>query len=202
MVNDAKDEHSISAEQSHPHAVDLGEQMIDLNTGENRISFRTLKPYCPNVEFIKVSQDAQNYMISSERYDQYIEELSKQKLPDNYNEIKEAAIAEESSNESLMSAPDPQCEYKYELEQDFGYTYYYTLFIFPGSTFTFETKNATSDPVMHLFHYNYPDLYSWTKDDGGSGYNSKIVANITYFGIFYVLIRKNSTAVAGICDLS
>jgi hypothetical protein len=136
-------------------------------------------------------------------YDKYIDEISKQKLPDNYNEIKEAAITEESSNESLKSGPpDPQCEYEYEMEQDFGYTYYYTLFIFPGSTFTFETKNATSDPVMHVFHYNYPDLYSWTDDDKAPGdYNSKIVANITYFGIYYVLIRKKSTAVPGICDL-
>jgi len=31
LVNDAKDEHSISAEESHPHAVDLGELMIELN---------------------------------------------------------------------------------------------------------------------------------------------------------------------------
>ena len=50
-------------------------------------------------------------------YDKYIDEISKQKLPDNYNEIKEAAMAEESSNEMLKSGPpDPQCNYDYEME--------------------------------------------------------------------------------------
>ena len=174
--------------------------MFFLSSGVNKITFQTKKPFCPNVEFIKVSQDKQNRQISSEKYNQYIDEISKQTLPDNYNEIKEAAMAEELSSARLKSAPDPQVNYNYEMDMAFGYTYYLNIWLSSG-TVTFKTTGATSDPVMHLFFFGQPTLYTWSDDNGGSGYNSKIVANITESVLYTVLIRKNSTSVAGTCSL-
>jgi hypothetical protein len=202
LVNDDKEEYKIRARESHPHAIDFGDKLFFLSSGNNKITFQTKKPNCPNVEFIKLSLDEQNHQISSEMYDKYFDEISKQKLPDNYAEIKEIAIAEESSNKSLKSGPpDPECNYDYEMDVDFGYTYYLNIWLSTG-TVTFETKVATSDPVMYLFFFGQPTLYTWSDDDGGeSPYNSKIVANITESGLYTVLIRRKSTSVAGICSL-
>ncbi len=202
LVNSEKEEHIIRAEKGHPHAVDFGEQMFDLVSGVNRIYFKTRKPFCPNVEFIKVSQDEQNREISSEKYDNYIDEISNQQLPDNYAEIKEVSLTEELSNAGLKSAPNPQCNYEYEMELDFRYTWCNITWLGTG-TVTFETVGATSDPVMHLFKTDDPATHSWTDDDGGSGYNSKIVANITSPGSYWVLIRKysNPSSVVGTCNL-
>lgn len=199
-VNDTKEEDNFWTAKSHPHAVDFGEKMVDLNAGSNKIYFKTRKPFCPNIEFIKVSQYKQSSQISGEKYDQYIAEISKENLPDNYTEIKEAAMAEELASARLKSAPNPQVNYDYELDEDFGYTYYINIWLSSG-TVTLETKGATSDPVMHLFFFGEPTLYTWTNDDGGLGYNSKIVASITESGLYTILIRKKSTSVAGTCSL-
>ncbi len=151
-----------------------------------------------------MSLDEQNHQISSEEYDKYIYEISKQKLPDNYAEIKEAAIAEELSNSGLKSykLDNPQGNYEHEMELDFGYAFYCYVWLNTGSV-VFETVGATSDPVLHLFHTSYPASHSWTNDDGGSGYNSKITAYITSPGYYFVLIRKylNPSSVVGTCDL-
>jgi hypothetical protein len=112
LVNDEKEEYKIRAGESHPHAIDFGDKLLSLSSGFNKITFQTKKPNCPNIEFIKLSLDEQNHRISSEIYDKYIDIITKQKLPYNYNEIKEAAMDEELSNESFKSdPPDPGCNY-------------------------------------------------------------------------------------------
>jgi len=57
----------------------------------------------PLVEFIKVSSDKDKRIISNIRYTMYIEELSSQKLPDNYADIKKAALSTDLTRSNLKS---------------------------------------------------------------------------------------------------
>ena len=204
QVNNEKEKYKIKAKEDNSHAIDLQEKKITLQSGTNTIVIKTKKPECPNVEFIKVSLDKEKRAISNEKYTKYIEELSKHKLPDNYAEIKKAAQEAELSNSELKSykLTNPSGNYEHEMELDFGYSYYMPVSL-PVGTVEFETVGATSDPVLQLFKSPGMTSHTWTDDDGGSGYNSKITANITSPGLYYLFIRKyfNPSSVVGTCNL-
>ncbi|MDO8928516.1 MAG: hypothetical protein Q7W54_05970, partial [Bacteroidota bacterium] len=205
QINDDETEYKVDARENNPHAIDLGETRIFLKSGSNAIVFKTRKPTCPNVEFIKVSLNKEKSAISNKNYSTYIEELSRQKLPENYAAIKKAAQEAERAKAKLKSykLANPEGNYEHEMDLDFGYAYYTYIYLSSGNTYIFETKNATSDPVLQLFKTDAPSQYSWTNDDGGEGYNSKLTVNITSTGNYYVFIRKyiNPSSVVGTCDL-
>ncbi len=196
LVNSEKEEHKIRAEKDHPHAVDFGEQMFDLVSGVNKIAFKTRKPFCPNVEFIKVSQDEQNRQISSERYDQYIDEISTHK---------KAALADAMAGSGLKSTSDPLINYKVQMDVNFKYSYYTTLLLNDDETYTFETTDATgdTDPVIHLINTHNPSV-SWTDDNGApppDNVNAKLTVDTEWYaGYYYLFIRKADTS-DGTCNL-
>ncbi len=123
-VNDEKEEYKIRARDSHPHAIDFGDKLFFLSSGVNKITFQTKKPNCPNIEFIKVSLDDENHQISSEMYDKYFDEISKQKLPDNYVEIIKDTLEEELTGSGLKSykLDNPSGNYEHEMDLDIGYS--------------------------------------------------------------------------------
>lgn len=187
LVNDERNEFKTRAKKSHAHAIDFGEKTIYLNSGENKITFKTSKPYCPNVEFIKVSLDIHNHQISSEKFDKYMDEISKQKLPDNY-------AATKSVSTLMYTLPNPSGNYDHEMDVDFGYSYYTMVFLDDDEICTFETKNATNDPVIHLLGvYGGIDLdHSWTDDNSGTGNNAKLTVDIGLGGWILLSVYKKS----------
>ncbi|MFC2086356.1 T9SS type A sorting domain-containing protein [Bacteroidota bacterium] len=207
-VNNDNIVYKIKSKSNNSHAVVLKEKKIDLQAGINTIIFKTGKPENPNIEFIKLSLDKTKKNISDSLYTAYIDELTQHELPGDYAEIKEAAIDDENPKAvpqtEVIDTACPHCNYDYEVELDFGYSYYTTIYLYAGKTYTFETKNATSDPVLQLFKAESPSLFNtWTDDDGGYGYNSKITAYITVSGTYYLFIRKhdNPSSVVGTCNL-
>lgn len=194
----------IKTDESSSNSVDLKEKKFDLNAGVNTITVSTRKPHCPNVEFIKVSSVKQKRQISSEKFDKYIDELSTYRLPDNYLELKKEAIDNELSGKRLKSTKsyDPLEDYKHEMDVDFRYTYYRLFYLYSGTTYTFETSGYYVDPVMYLFNFYTPNLYSWSSDDDSSGLNPKIRVTIPVTGYYYVLIRKyeGDFSPPGVCD--
>lgn len=202
QVNDYDSTYKINSKFRNPHAIDLDNEQLQLRAGINIIRVLTKKPDCPNVEFIKVSMNKENRLISEIRYNKYIDELSKLKLPENYAELKKYnSEAETSISDQKSTLPNPEGNYQHEMDVDFEYSYFVELYIGSYGTITLETTNATSDPVLQLVSRDLPGTYSWTDDDGGDGYNSKIVANITFTGSYYVFIRKSPASVNGTCNL-
>jgi hypothetical protein len=180
---------------------------LKLLMGINTISIVSSAPEIVEVESIILAKDKNKATISTKAYTEYMRVLEAQKLSANYAATKKAAIEAEKNNSHLRSVKltNPEGNYDHEMELDFKYTYYTTLYLSAGQTLTLETKNATTDPVLHLFNANDPiNQGAWSDDDGaGVSYNSKITATIQYSGIYFVLIRKylNPSSVAGTCDL-
>jgi hypothetical protein len=64
-----------------------------------------------------------------------------------------------------------------------------------------EVDPYASDPVMQLFHADNPiSKGTWTNDDGGSGYQSKITAFIEFNGVYHLYIRAYAVGGSGMSD--
>ncbi|MCF8225312.1 MAG: PPC domain-containing protein [Bacteroidales bacterium] len=203
-VNENK-EYVVMINKSGPQPLNILDQSFDLRAGTNSITISTRKPCIPNIEFIKVSLDKQSFAISAEKYDQYINNISNLKLPDNYAALKKETEQPEQPASNLKSYElvNPSGNYDHEMDVDFSYSFSTYIGLDQGQTYTIETKNATSDPVLHVFYKDYPSGFTRTADEGGSGYNAKLTFTAPYTGNYRVFIRKNSdpASVNGTCDL-
>lgn len=106
---------------------------------------------------------------------------------------------------ALAAISCPACDYLYYLNTNFVYTYYRSFYFTSGQNVVFETRKSdpyASDPVMFLFNYNNPvNGGSWSNDDWGNGWQSKISATIPNTGTYYLLLRSYSSSYPGTSDL-
>lgn len=91
------------------------------------------------------------------------------------------------------------------MNTNFVYTYYKSFQFTTGQNVVFETRKSdpyASDPVMFLFNYYDPvNGGSWSNDDWGNGWQSKISATIPSTGTYYLLLRSYSSSSPGTSDL-
>jgi hypothetical protein len=84
--------------------------------------------------------------------------------------------------------PNLPIDYLYEENLQFNYTYYHSFYLIQGQTYTFETRKDnpnSSDPVMYLFNRDDSiNKGSWSDDDSGDGYQSKIICTPQYTGYY------------------
>lgn len=203
-VNDDEVEQKIKAENSRSHPLSFNDKKFDFNTGVNTVTIKTRIPDYPNVEFIKVSLDKEKSKISSELYESYLVDLSDNVLPDNYEEIMNLASEELSGNSVKKESFRYDSKMNYECSSDISvrYTEYMSIYLYSGNTYTFETKNANTDPVIQLFYQWNPIDSAWYDDNSGSGYNAKLVFNCHQTGSYRLVIHQASYCFAtGLCNL-
>lgn len=172
---------------------------IYLSKGTHVFSFRSQE--VPTIEFIRLAKQKDAAIISDTKYRKYINTLKVKSLPDNYKQLK----SEDQMVGAMMLTSNPEGDYAYQLNMNFEYTYYEYFYFTSGQNVVFETKKNdpyASDPVMFLFNYNNPvNDGSWSNDDGGSGYQSKISVTIPNTGYYVLLLRSYSSSSSGTSDL-
>ncbi|NOR48353.1 MAG: hypothetical protein GQ533_09985 [Methanosarcinaceae archaeon] len=173
---------------------------IFLSNGTHIFSFKNKD--IPEIEFIRLAKQKDAAIISDTKYRNYIKTLKVKSLPDNYKQLKSEDQMEEGA---MLLTSNPEGDYAYQLNMNFAYTYYKAFYFTSGQNVVFETKKSdpyASDPVMFLFNYNDPvNDGSWSNDDGGSGYQSKISATIQNTGTYYLLLRSYSSSSPGTSNL-
>ena len=172
---------------------------IYLSKGTHVFSFRSQE--IPAIEFIRLAKQKDAAIIPDTKYRNYINTLKAKSLPDNYKQLK----SEDQMVGAMMLTSNPEGDYAYQLNMNFVYTYYKYFSFTSGQNVVFETKKSdpyASDPVMFLFNYDDPvNDGSWSNDDGGSGYQSKISATIPNTGLYVLLLRSYSSSSPGTSDL-
>lgn len=174
---------------------------IDISKGTHVFLFKSQD--IPEIEFIRLAKQKDAAIISDTKYRNYINDLKAKSLPDNYKQLKEKNQIPEAT--ALAAISCPACDYLYYLNTNFVYTYYQSFQFTAGQNVVFETRKSNptaSDPVMFLFNYYDPvNGGSWSNDDWGNGYQSKISATIPSTGTYYLLLRSYSSSSPGTSDL-
>ncbi len=172
---------------------------IYLSKGTHKLSFRSQD--IPEIELIQLAKQKDKAMLSDNNYRNYMNTLKAKSLPGNYKQLKR----ENQMGRETMPTYNPEGDYVYQLNMNFKYTYYKSFYFTSGQNVVFETKKSdpyASDPVMFLFNYNDPvNGGSWSNDDGGVGWQSKISVTIPNTGIYYLLLRSYSSSFPGTSDL-
>ncbi|VVB91498.1 Uncharacterised protein [uncultured archaeon] len=171
---------------------------IFLSKGRHVFSFKSRD--IPEIEFIRLAKQKAAAIISETKYRNYINILKSRSLQDNYKRLKN-----ENQITEAMALSNPEGDYLYYLNTNFVYTYYKSFYFTGGQNVVFETRKSdpyASDPVMFLFNYNDPvNGGSWSNDDWGNGYQSKISVTIPTTGTYYLLLRSYSSSNPGTSDL-
>jgi len=174
---------------------------IDISKGTHVFLFKSQD--IPEIEFIRLAKQKDAAIIPDTKYRNYINVLKAKSLPDNYKQLKEKNQMTEAT--ALAAISCPACDYLYYLNTNFVYTYYKSFQFTSGQNVVFETRKSdpyASDPVMFLFNYYDPvNGGSWSNDDWGNGWQSKISATIPSTGTYYLLLRSYSSSSPGTSDL-
>lgn len=177
----------------------IGVNPIYLSNGTHVFSFKSQD--IPAIEFIRLAKQKDAAIISDTKYRNYINTLKAKSLPDNYKQLKGVNQMEGA----MVLTSNPEGDYAYQLNMNFAYTYYQAFYFTSGQNVVFETRKSdpyASDPVMFLFNYNDPvNGGSWSNDDWGNGYQSKISVTIPNTGTYYLLLRSYSSSYPGTSDL-
>lgn len=163
---------------------------IKLEAGKNKISFIDQLPFIPHVEFIRITKDKNNIDFKPTKYEKYVDKLRNYNLPSNYSNIKKEYITDNADTKS-------DSKYQHALNKTFEYSFYKEFYFYSSTIMTFETKKDNpyaSDPVIHFFHKDAPlSKGTWTNDNGGAGYQSKLNVSINNRGWYCLYIRAYPT---------
>ncbi len=174
---------------------------IYLSKGTHVFSFKNQD--IPAIEFIRLAKQKDAAIISDTEYRNYINTLKSKSLPESYRQSKSRNQTTEAT--ALAAISCPACDYLYQLGMSFSYTYYQQFYFTSGQNVVFETRKSdpyASDSVMFLFNSNDPvNGGSWSNDDWGNGYQSKISVTIPNSGYYTLLLRSYSSYSPGTSDL-
>jgi len=171
---------------------------IYLSNGTHVFSFKSQD--IPAIEFIRLAKQKDAAIISDTNYRNYISTLKAKSLPDNYKQLKGVNQMEGA----MVLTSNPEGDYAYQLNMNFAYTYYQAFYFTSGQNVVLETRKSdpyASDPVMFLFNNDPVNGGSWSNDDWGNGYQSKISVTIPNTGTYYLLLRSYSSSYPGTSDL-
>ena len=166
-------------------------EKLSLTAGIHYLTFCSTVPEVPPVEFIRLSRTESGAEISDVEWSNYIEAAKKNILSLEYVKLAEDSL---NNGKLLRTLPNPNGDYLHQIDINFTYTYYTTLYFYAGANVVLETKKAdpySSNPVMHFFNADDPvNKGSWGDDNSGEGMQAKITCTVQYTGYYYVLVRS------------
>lgn len=174
-------------------ALAIGKGIL-LEAGVQEISFFSTSNAFPLIDMISITQNGNDTRFQNHTTT-FLSKL---------NTLKQEAHAEPLSKadggvSKVLS--NPEGVYEHQVDEPFGYTTYAMYYFLAGTVVTFETKNSTKDPVLHLFASTSPDANSWSDDDGGTGYESLLTVTIPASGYYSLLVRPYYDNQTGTTDL-
>lgn len=176
---------------------------ILLNSGLNIISVIGSAPDIPEVEFVKVSKESSDALISSEAYDTYIRKIRESSQMVSVRDINNSMpydTLDTSSLSSLRVSYDPPLyDYQYSIGVHTHYTFYKTITFTANQQVTISTS-ANTMHYLELFSVTSPESYSWSKFGFSSGVT--LTVQIPQSGMYYVKLRTYWNATSGLANLN
>lgn len=177
--------------QVQPCSITAG-QPVALSAGTQLVSFFTESDAFPLVDRISITRSGTDNEFNRHTGN-FITKLEQMR--------QQTPAPLSKTNEDLNKVlSNPQGSYEHQVDEAFTYSTFQAYYLNAGTIVTFETKNSTQDPVLHLFHTTNPDTYSWTNDDF-TGNESKLTVAVPVSGYYYLLARPYFDNVNGTTDL-
>ena len=191
------------AMSSMKNSKDGKENTTFLTKGKHQIKMTFGNIEIPNTDEISIYRNGTTAKLSMNKYSEYIDNLKVNKLPADY-------LSWKKKNKGARVASNPKGNYEHELDVAVTYTYYENFSFNQGQLVTFETKNATTDPVMYLLNASTGQIVnsaqSWVNDDY-NGLNSYLSVTIPTAGFYLLMVRAYgnfnvaNNYGSGICDI-
>lgn len=168
---------------------------ILLEAGVQEISFFTTGNAFPLIDMLSISKTGNDARFNNHTagFLAKLDVLKQETMPQ-----PATSKADESMNKILAN---PLATYEHQVDEAFSYSTYSLYYFTAGTTITFETKNSTKDPVLHLFDAANPDANSWYNDDDGPGFESLLSVTIPVSGYYGLLARPYYDNQAGTTDI-
>ena len=167
-------------------------QPVVLGAGTQLFSFFTESDAFPMIDRISITRSGTDNEFNrhTSAYLSQLEQLNRQ-----------SPVVRSKTNEELGKVlNNPEGSYEHQVDETFTYSTFVVYYFNAGTIVTFETKNSTQDPVLHLFDAANPDARSWTNDDY-TGVESKLTVAIPVAGYYTLLARPYYDNVTGTTDL-
>lgn len=220
LVNGMKIDGRVAPTRGDWQNIGLTTGKVNLRQGKNTISFVAIVPEIPEIEFIKLSQNAGLAAISSAKYDAY-----KAEIKANMTEEPEA-VSRIVSGEVIDPdwpfypiIPDtmgyitwqpwnkpqftnPEGNYVYSMSIPVKYTYYRTVSLTAGQSFFVATDGINNfGHILELFHSTKPEQYSWV-NKANSRCLAAIDITVPETGTYYVRVRSDKNGRSGTTNLN
>lgn len=177
--------------QVQPASITEG-RPVTLTAGIQQVSFFTESNAFPLIDRISITRSGTDNEFNrhTSGFISKLEQLSRQ-----------TPIVRSKTNEDLGKVlGNPEASYEHQVDETFAYSTFVTYYLTAGTIVTFETKNSTQDPVLHLFDAASPDTRSWSNDDF-TGVESKLTVAIPVTAYYTLLVRPYYDNVSGTTDL-
>lgn len=174
---------------------------LKLSKGDNKISF-ICRDYTPDIIDICVSQLKSEAIISEKNYKNYVDSLSNNKLPENYDDIRNAEI--KGNKLKTYTLPNPYGIYFHLFDVDLEYTFNKTLYLQEGENVTIyaDVRNSSCDPVIYVFETYSAQNFSMSDDNGGNGFDAKLTFRVPKTESYTFLVCKASNSgTSGTCNI-
>ena len=184
---------------SSPFSNGNDKNAVTLSKGVHKVVFTYKTIDIPSVETVLLSSD-KNSAIDEKKFEEFVQKLKLNKLPSTYLDDYNKYI------NGKRQLDNPSGNYKHELDVQFTYSYFNTYYLTAGQTVTFETRNSTGAPVMHLFKADNPTQTSISGQYNNGSIEAKITTTISQTGSYSLLLRASSSPystsiTSGVSDL-
>jgi hypothetical protein len=162
-------------------------QQVLLTAGKHLLHFSSSSNQYPIIDQVSLTTSGSDAALERHwnNLDAQLQRMSAMKPASNIHADKTNTPAG-GANKTLAN---PEGTYSHQLEESFAYTTFVWYYFAPGTTVTFETKSSTIDPVLHLFNPYNIDAESWSQDDYGGTWESKLTVNIVSGGNYCLVVR-------------
>lgn len=190
IINGEKQIKSIKPEKDGWQSIKIKNNLKDpekirLVKGLNTVTFGTMLPDIPEVEFVRLSKDINKAEISSEQYDAYISKIKAHEEATKDNFIKRDSTESRLKSYTLDS---PEANYYHVMDLNYNYTYNTAFYFTAGQRVNFSTgvsiPSPLYDPVIEFFNQDDPE-----NRDSWVAYNKTLYATIRYSGIYRLRLR-------------
>jgi hypothetical protein len=162
-------------------------QQVLLTAGKHQLHFSSSSNQYPIIDQVSLTTSGSDAALERHwnNLDAQLQRMAAMKPASNVPADKNNA-AGGGANKLLAN---PEGTYGHQVDESFAYTTFMWYYFAPGTTVTFETKSSTIDPVLHLFNPNNIDAESWSQDDFGGTWESKLTVTIVSGGSYCLLVR-------------
>jgi hypothetical protein len=170
--------------QSVPAANGSGDAKVRLAKGTHAVSLRGTTEAATKVERIQLGVTPQAAKIPDEAYREYVRSLVSKSLSAPKLGLEKTAV------------DNPPIAFAYALNAPMSYTWYTSVYLNQGTSYTFTTSNlsANADPILYVFNQSNPSQ-SWFNDDyAPPDRNSRIAFPAPSTGYYYVVLRAYASS--------